>query len=110
MARDRDQIDLSRTQRRLDDGDLTFAALQFRRALAPLDQTATAERIAESLVGLGRISHARGDATRAVLYAEEALRHDSSNASARQLMADATSADQPDVHDSWRREADLPQL
>jgi hypothetical protein len=110
MATDPDGIEFSRVQKRLDDGDLTFAALQFRRALAPLDQIPTPERIAESLVGLGRISYARGDARRAILYAQEALRHDSSNTAGRQLMADATSADQPDGHDAWRREAELPQL
>lgn len=105
-----DQHALSRAHSLLDAGHLTLAALEFRESLAPLDQIATPEHMAQSLVGLGRIYYARGDLTRACLYAEEALRHDSLSQGARDLLADLNSPNQPPkAHDAWRREADLAQ-
>jgi hypothetical protein len=103
-----DQNELSRAHKRLDEGRLTSAAINFRESLAPLDRTATPKQMAQSLAGLGRIAYARGDAARARLYAEEALRHLSVSREAKELLADLTSPDQPpNPHDSWRREADL---
>jgi tetratricopeptide (TPR) repeat protein len=106
MASDQDDLDLA--EELLQAGDLTFAAFRFRRSLAPLDGVPAAGQIARSLVGLGRIAYLRGDAARALRYAEEALRHDSSSRGARLLMADSTSRRQPPAaHTAWSREARL---
>jgi uncharacterized protein HemY len=100
------QSDLSKARQMLGLGRLTYAAKLFRRALAPLDQSAKSDQVAESLVGLGRIFHTRGDAARAALYAKEALRHDISSKGAKQLLADLDSPNEsPEAHYAWRREA-----
>ncbi len=93
----------------LADGELSYASTLFRMALVRLDPGAMPEEMAAALVGLGRISHARGDAARAALYAQEALRHDPNCREAKQLLADLSSPNErPSPHDAWRREAELP--
>jgi hypothetical protein len=99
---------MSRAHRKLEEGRLTSAALEFLESLSPLDEIATHQDMARSLAGLGRIHFARGDVARARLYAEEALRHDSLSRPAKELLADLTSPHPPpSEHDAWRREADL---
>jgi len=98
---------MRRAQEFLKKGDFTFAGSLFRSLI---DETAAPERMAQSLVGLGRICYAQGDVARAIRYAQEALRHDSLSRAARELLADSTSPDQsPSAHDAWRGEADLAQ-
>ena len=99
---------LSKAWKKLEQGDLTFAAKLFRLSLAPLDRIPEGRVIAQSLVGLGRIAYLRGDVARALCYAEEALRHDSNSGPARRLMADANLQEQSfAAHHAWRCEAGL---
>jgi len=102
------QTALVEGERMLEAGRLTYAAERFRRALAPLDETPTAEQIAASLVGLGRVCYLRGDVSRARSYAEEALHHDGSCLAAKVLIVDLSSPTSVQrAGNAWRREAGM---